>query len=219
MSEKLYNTVIFDLDGTLIDSSPGILESFEGAFSALNIELQRPLNSSIIGPPLFETLELLSGLSDKFVLDKLAKHFKLHYDSVGYKKTIIFPGINTMLSDIRFLNKFNIYIATNKRILPTRKILSFLNWDSLFDETYALDSFSPPLVSKGKLIARILDVKNICNENVIYIGDREDDKLAAKENNILFEMVSWGFDKKNEDKSKNNKALRPYDLFKKIASI
>jgi len=207
MSEKLYNTVIFDLDGTLIDSSPGILESFEGAFSALNIELQRPLNSSIIGPPLFETLELLSGLSDKFVLDKLAKHFKLHYDSVGYKKTIIFPGINTMLSDIRFLNKFNIYIATNKRILPTRKILSFLNWDSLFDETYALDSFSPPLVSKGKLIARILDVKNICNENVIYIGDREDDKLAAKENNILFEMVSWGFDKKNEDKSKNIKAI------------
>ena len=103
MSEKSYKTVIFDLDGTLIDSSPGILESFEGAFSALNIELQRPLNSSIIGPPLFESLKLLSGLSDTSVLDKLAEHFKLYYDSEGYKKTIIYPGINTMLSDICLL--------------------------------------------------------------------------------------------------------------------
>jgi len=219
MSEKSYKTVIFDLDGTLIDSSPGILESFEGAFSALNIELQRPLNSSIIGPPLFESLKLLSGLSDTSVLNKLAEHFKLYYDSEGYKKTIIYPGIDIMLADIRFLNKFNIYIATNKRILPTRKILNFLNWDSLFDETYALDSFTPHLVSKGKLIAKILDDKNISNKNVIYIGDREDDELAAKENKIFFEMVSWGFDKKNKDKSKNNKVLSPHDLFKKITSI
>jgi phosphoglycolate phosphatase len=219
MNKKFTNTVIFDLDGTLIDSSPGILESFEGAFSALNIEIKRPLNSSIIGPPLYESLKLLSGLSDKSVLDKLAEHFKLYYDSEGYKKTIIYPGILNMLSDIRFLNKFNIYIATNKRIFPTRKILSFLYLDSLFDETYALDSFSPHLVSKGKLIAKILDVKNISNKKVIYIGDREDDELAAKENKILFEMVSWGFDKKNEDKSKNNQVLSPHDLLKRIASI
>ena len=219
MINKTSYTVIFDLDGTLIDSSPGILESFEGAFSALNIEIQRPLNSSIIGPPLYESLKLLSGLSDKSVLDKLAEHFKLYYDSEGYKKTIIYPGINTMLSDISFLNRFNVYIATNKRILPTRKILKLFNWGSVFDEIFALDSFSPPLASKGKLIARILDVKNISNENVIYIGDREDDKLAAKENNVLFEMVSWGFDKKIEEQFEGKRVQRPCDLFKKIISL
>ena len=54
---------------------------------------------------------------------------------------------------------------------------------------------------------------------MIYIGDREDDELAAIENKIFFEMVSWGFDTKNKDKSKNNKVTSPHDLFKKIASI
>jgi phosphoglycolate phosphatase len=219
MNKKFTNTIIFDLDGTLIDSSTGILESFEGAFSSLNIELKKPLNSSIIGPPLFEILEFLSGISDKLILDKLAKQFKSHYDSVGYKKTIVYPGINTMLSDIRLLNKFNIYIATNKRVLPTRKILNLFNWNSLFDETYALDSFSPSLNSKGKLISRILDIKKISNECVIYIGDREDDKLAAKENNILFEMVSWGFDIKKGQHSMNSGISKPHDLFNRIESL
>ena len=48
MNKKISNTVIFDLDGTLIDSSLGILESFEGAFSSLNIELKSPLNSNCL---------------------------------------------------------------------------------------------------------------------------------------------------------------------------
>ena len=60
--------VIFDLDGTLIDSSLGIMESFSKAFSVCNINLVRSLDSIVIGPPLMETLSLLSGTSDIIVL-------------------------------------------------------------------------------------------------------------------------------------------------------
>ena len=55
MVKKIISNIIFDLDGTLIDSSTSILESFESAFSACNLEPIKPLNTDIIGLTLMET--------------------------------------------------------------------------------------------------------------------------------------------------------------------
>ena len=59
-----FNTVIFDLDGTLIDSSESIIESLNNAFLACRITPKEFLNSDIIGPPLMEILAKLSGTSE-----------------------------------------------------------------------------------------------------------------------------------------------------------
>ncbi|MGJ0484904.1 MAG: HAD family hydrolase [Methylomicrobium sp.] len=77
--------LIFDLDGTLIDSSNSILESFRGAFEEVGKEPVCPLKADIIGPPLREALCQLSGSSDSEELDRLATAFKAHYDTEGYK--------------------------------------------------------------------------------------------------------------------------------------
>ena len=136
MGKNLINNIIFDLDGTLIDSSTSILESFANAFSLCSLDPIRPFSTDIIGPPLMETLSILSGISDKDVLNKLAEEFKSHYDTFGYKKTIVFPGINEMLS--RFKDSgIHMYIATNKRILPTKviyKVFDSLNFRCLLQE-------------------------------------------------------------------------------------
>ena len=69
MALPLKSAVIFDLDGTLIDSSPGILHSLEYAFEQLSITPFRPLNRSLIGPPLRDMLASLCASKDHDMVD------------------------------------------------------------------------------------------------------------------------------------------------------
>lgn len=59
-----YSHILFDLDGTLIDSAPAILASFRDAFARAGLTPVIPIDDSIIGPPLTETLQLLAGSKD-----------------------------------------------------------------------------------------------------------------------------------------------------------
>jgi len=189
--------IIFDLDGTLIDSSSSILESFSRVFKANSIVPSKPLNSSIIGPPLIEVLELLSEITDKEKLNFLAEEFKSDYDNIGYKGSKVFPGINEMLLVLK-QHKFKIYIATNKRILPTKKIINHCNWNNIFKGIYSLDSFSPSLTSKIDVLRNIIELTDAHLDEVLYVGDIEGDRVAAIANNISFLMAEWGYGKKNQ---------------------
>ena len=139
-----------------------------------------------------EILSLLSGSSNKNTLTSLANEFKSHYDSSGYKKTIVFPGVYEMLSDLNNAG-FRLYIATNKRIYPTQKIIDLLKWNNLFKGIYALDSVFPYVASKEQLLNKIIENNNLIKENVIYIGDRKDDKNASVESSLDFLLVTWGY--------------------------
>ena len=217
MGNNLTNNkiIIFDLDGTLIDSSTSILESLAYAFSSCSLEPIRPFNADIIGPPLMETLSILSGISDKDVLEKLAEEFKSHYDTFGFQKTIVFPGINKMLNRLKDTG-LPMYIATNKRILPTIKIINYLNWNEIFEEVYSLDSFSPSASSKSEVLSKLVDSNKLLKDNVVYIGDREEDSLAAIANNIPFLMVSWGYDGAEENLIDKDKINTPSDLYNQL---
>jgi len=216
MAKNQISNIIFDLDGTLIDSSASILESFENAFSSCSLNPIKPFSADIIGPPLMETLSILSGVSDKDILNKLAEEFKSHYDTFGYKKTVVFPGINEMLS--RFKNNgLHIYIATNKRILPTKKIINYLKWNQIFKGIYSLDSYSPSASSKSEVLSKIVDSNKLLKDKVVYIGDREEDKLAAIASNLPFLMVSWGYDDGAEENLiLKDKINTPSDLYNQL---
>jgi len=211
MAKKIISDIIFDLDGTLIDSSTGILDSFAKAFTSCSLDPIRPFSADIIGPPLMETLSVLSGTSDKDVLNKLAEEFKSHYDTFGYKKTIVFPGINEMLS--RFKDSgLHLYIATNKRIFPTTKIINYLKWNEIFEGIFSLDSYLPSASSKSEVLSKLVEGNNLKKGNVVYIGDREEDNLAAIASNIPFLMVSWGYDGAEESSIDKDKINTPSDL-------
>ena len=68
--------IIFDLDGTLIDSSKGILVSYKKAFEKCGIKPKLALKKEIIGPPLMETLSMIAGESDLNQLTALKDTFQ-----------------------------------------------------------------------------------------------------------------------------------------------
>lgn len=184
--------LIFDLDGTLIDSAPSILHCFGLAFSSTNTPLKTPLDHDVIGPPLMETLRRLSASEDVVLLNRLAAAFKQHYDSSGILESVVFGGVADMLGQLKAAGH-TLYIATNKRFYPTEKIIDHLAWQSLFDGVYALDYFVPALKCKADMVGRIVADLALDVQDCLYIGDRLEDGLSADANQMDFVLVTWGY--------------------------
>lgn len=187
-----YPHILFDLDGTLIDSAPAILASFREAFASTGVTAVRSIDESVIGPPLTETLQLLSGSDDPALIGQLADAFKASYDSEGYKATAAYAGVGELLARLAGAGR-QLSIATNKRIHPTRLILAHLGWLDYFSHVYALDLFTPRLPNKAAMIARLLADQKIACDQAIYIGDRSEDGESADANALPFMAVTWGY--------------------------
>jgi phosphoglycolate phosphatase len=183
---------LFDLDGTLIDSAPSILECYRLVLDQFALEAKLPLESNLIGPPLGATLQLISGVSDESLLADMTLAFKELYDTTGVKQSLAYPGIDELLHKL-YGDSHKLYIVTNKRIVAARKIVDFLNWSKLFAGIYAQDAFDPALPSKASVIDRVLDVHHIPKSDALYIGDRNEDGEAAHANGLKFVWVAWGY--------------------------
>lgn len=184
--------ILFDLDGTLIDSAPSILSGYTRVLEQHGIRPRCELTQALIGPPLIETLETISGVDDPKILQDLANDFRRCYDETGYRETCEYPGITAALQDLS-ANSAHLYIATNKRIYPTRRIIDLLGWTHLFKGLYSQDAFDPAVGSKADVIARILDIHRIANKSAVYVGDREEDREAAERCGLSFLGVQWGY--------------------------
>ncbi|WP_341743867.1 HAD family hydrolase [Azonexus hydrophilus] len=193
-----YPHILFDLDGTLIDSAPAILASFRAAFSQTGIAPAVAIDESVIGPPLTETLQLLSGSDDPALIGRLGEAFKASYDGAGYRETAAYAGVGELLAELAGAG-LTLSIATNKRIHPTRLILDHLGWRGHFTHVYALDLISPRLPNKAAMIARLLADQDIAKEQAIYIGDRSEDGESADANGLPFIAVTWGYGSLNTD--------------------
>ena len=184
-------TIIFDLDGTLIHSAPGILAAFGAVLSANQLTPLIPLNERIIGPPLMETMARLTGETDSIRLTQLIETFKTAYDVEGVRATLAYPEIDVLLASLS--TRRRLFVATNKRIAPTRAIVDRLGWASYFEGLYALDSYQPRLVDKGTLLRHLLAERQLVGADCVYVGDKHEDGTAADINEIPFIAAHWGY--------------------------
>jgi phosphoglycolate phosphatase len=189
-----HGAVIFDLDGTLVDSAPSILASLAYSFSAQNVTPNEPLQASLIGPPLHETVQSLAPQLTRAQIEPIIETFKHHYDTSGYLQTEVFPGVESMLQQLQAA-KLNLAIVTNKRANPTQLILKHLGWSNRFMHAYSPDTFLPLLASKADLIGRLLRQTGWQPRNCLYIGDRIEDWQSAQSNGVRFGWAQWGFSK------------------------
>ena len=186
------NTIIFDLDGTLVDSAPGILAAYQIAFDQCGMQPTRALESSLIGPPLRDTMAMVAGYPGDAVVDQLLTEFKKAYDDTGCLHTPAFEGVEAMMQALK-MRGMRLFIATNKRAYPTHKIMSHLGWTHYFEGVYGPDSFDPPKANKAALIAQIMQDHALSASSTLYIGDRDEDGQASQANHLAFLFASWGY--------------------------
>ena len=177
--------LIFDLDGTLIDSRPGIVESLLFATSKT---LGRGLNTDLlkIGPPIKVMIkQVFPGTSDKMIKE-IVECFREHYDSIGWSIYNVYPKVKDVLEILR--EKNILFIATNKPKKPTKKILHDMGIAHLFKEIFCYDEH---LYKNKTDMVRSLKEKN--NALCKMIGDSNDDLFAAYDNSIEFIECTYGY--------------------------
>ena len=184
--------ISFDFDGTLVDSAPSILAGFDFVLREAGIAPSVPLTTSIIGPPLAQTLQILSGISDPEQLRAMAAAFKTFYDADACLQSVPYPGVGEGLAALR-ARGLKLHVATNKRLFPTLRILDHLGWTSYFESIYALDLAERNFASKAVMLGAQLADFGLNAATTRYIGDRDEDRHAAEANGVGFIGVSWGY--------------------------
>jgi phosphoglycolate phosphatase len=184
--------ILFDFDGTLIDSAASVLASLGYALQKSNVTPVVPLDRTLIGPPLRKTLATLTGRDDAALLDALAQAFRDDYDTRGYQRTEVYAGVPEMLRNLH-AQQIALHIVTNKRISATRRILDHLGWTEWFAGIYALDALEPAAPNKPHLVAEVLRREKLSAANTWMVGDSAEDRRSAETNALRFFAATWGY--------------------------
>src|SRR4051794_10201496 len=125
--------VLFDLDGTLIDSLPGIEASARAAVAAVLPERSLLSLRPYIGPPLPIMLRRVLGDLAEDVLARLVTAFRNHYDAAGWRTSVLFDGAREVLEQV-VEGGAACYVVTNKRRGPALTILEHFGLLRFFQE-------------------------------------------------------------------------------------
>ena len=213
-------SVLLDLDGTLIDSVPGILASCLAALRALGHEPDETLDiRGSIGPPLEDLMQiLLQSYGDDRVGEAVAA-YRQHYGEVGFLGSVPYPGIGRSLEEMKRAG-LAIYIATSKRLIFASRILEHLEFTKYFDGIYG----SVPggeLDHKPELLAHILSRHDISPSRSLMVGDRRHDIAGAHAVGMRGVGVLWGYGTSDELETAGADRLvgSPDDLARTVLSM
>ena len=130
--------VIFDLDGTLVDSVTGVQHAMQTAWQAVYPTIPCPDVRNLMGPPVREMFRRLAPSADESLLNRLETGFRQAYDSDGWQMTTTYPGVIQALNDLQSA-KVRCFGVTNKPCRPTQRILKRCGLADFFEAFLSID--------------------------------------------------------------------------------
>ena len=193
----MFETILFDLDGTLTDSGLGITKAVQYALEQMGCEVpERERLFCFIGPPLHSSFRNFCGMDEDTSVEAV-RQFRVYYNQMGgILENEVYPGVREMLAGLKAAGK-RLYIATSKPDAAAKMVMHH----------FGLDEFVPDIVggtdepdrnTKGKVIAYVLREYGIDPSSAIMVGDREHDVLGATENSIPCIGITWGYGDRRE---------------------
>jgi phosphoglycolate phosphatase len=193
--------VLFDLDGTLTDSSPGILRCFRYAFVRL-ADVGGPcpkLPESdeglrfIVGPPLRESFAAFAGEAEK---ERLMGFYLERYSAIGAFENRVYDGVFDALDRLR-TEGARLFVATSKSEKDARAIVEHFGLASRF-ETVNGARLDGSRAAKRELISDILAAHGFAREETAMVGDRKFDMIGAREVGVAAVGALWGYGSRDE---------------------
>jgi phosphoglycolate phosphatase len=209
------SALIFDLDGTLTDSEPGILGCLRKTLDAHGIVATGALDR-FIGPPVETwTAELLPNGSDEERV-VLARDYRACYDREGWKNNSVFPGVAEMLAALKTAGHA-LYVCTSKQEHFAIRILDLFELAGFFNAIYG-DKPEYSSHSKIDLLARLLQDCGLAKDSTWMIGDRSFDVEAAHANGIRCMAAGWGYGSAEECAAADAIAVTPAHVVQLVAT-
>lgn len=193
----MYQTVLFDLDGTLTDSGLGITKAVMYALGQMGYEVPpRESLFKFIGPPLHRSFQNFYDMDEPTSVEAV-RQFRVYYNEMGgILENEVYEGVRQMLADLKN-GGVRLVLATSKPEAAAIRVM----------EHFGLTEFVPEIVggrddasrnTKGKVIAYALQEFGIDPATAVMVGDREHDIQGAAENGIPGIGITWGYGSRPE---------------------
>ncbi|HEL1615698.1 TPA: HAD family hydrolase [Streptococcus suis] len=192
----MYQTILFDLDGTLTDSGQGILNSVAYALEKMGIEEPDTANlNRFIGPPLYESFSRFYQLNPEDT-QSAVDAFRVYFKEKGMFENQLYPGIIPLLEELRTAGK-TLVIATSKPEIFAKQILEHFGIAHYFD-VIAGASLDSSRISKADVIGYAINQLEAFPKHAVMIGDREHDIEGARMHQLPAIGVLYGYGSKQE---------------------
>ncbi|WP_349899085.1 HAD hydrolase-like protein [Parafrigoribacterium soli] len=189
-----WSCILFDLDGTILDSAPGITESLAYMFT----ELGRPVPPQsellrYVGPPILDSFRDLAGMNPRESQEAL-DIYRVRYLERGALQSTVYPGVAQLLRQVHG-SPIPLSLATSKPELPATKMLNLAGLTGYFD---AITGASEDEVRsrKSDVVAEALRRLEFLGADIsapVMVGDREHDVSGAAEHDVPTIFVTWGY--------------------------
>lgn len=189
---RKFDNIIFDLDGTLLDSGPGIINAVKYALKKYGIdEKNTSILRSFVGPPLHQQFSECYAFSEKQSLEAV-DYFREYYTTKGILENTVYPEIKELLAYLAD-NDYCLLIASSKPENLVKEILT--QHDLLRYFKYAGGSLlDGSRENKDDVLQYVLDTVSIKDfHRCLMIGDRKFDILGSRKFAIKSVGVTYGY--------------------------
>lgn len=181
--------ILFDLDGTLLDTGPGIMKSAQYALRAYGIERDWHELGFFVGPPLDETFAALLGEGNAAAA---TAKFREYYNAKGWPDSTVYDGISECLDMLRQAGK-RLCVATSKPEVMALRVLERAGLLGCFEAVCGAPPDDPAAGEKICVIRRALRQMRCASDDAVMVGDRRHDVAGGKEADIRTIGVLYGY--------------------------
>jgi HAD hydrolase, family IA, variant 1 len=184
--------ILFDLDGTIVRSDPGITRGVQKSLEHFGIYEEPENLKKFVGPPLVESYTKLYGLS-LLQYEKALEIFHEYYRSTGIFECELYEGIEEMLKVLSV--EYRLYIATSKPEKEARRVIEHFGLDKYFTFVGGSDGdFNTKRSTKAAVIEYVLKSNNIEDKTAaIMVGDKVHDIVGANTVGLKSIGVLYGY--------------------------
>lgn len=188
-------TVVFDLDGTLTDSEPGIVSSYRHALDGWGIEADREAIRPWLGPPLHDGFVGLGVPPDE--VEQAIARYREYFATKGIVENELYPGVATMLATLSEAG-VTLALATAKLEEYAVRILDQFSISAHF-RVIAGSTRDGTRLHKGEILEHALtQLGSPDPATAVMVGDREHDMLAAVDLGVRPIGAAWGYGSRTE---------------------
>ena len=184
--------ILFDLDGTLTDSSRGIVRCVNHALIELGAEpVSHERVQGMIGAPLTAIFQALLESDDVALVDRAAASYRTCYNESGILENALVPGVGDALHALA-AGGHTLHIVTSKPAATARRVLELLEIAALFESVHG-PAPDDRACDKARLVEMALRGSGADPSRAVMIGDRAEDVRGARANHVRAIAVTWGY--------------------------